>query len=427
MALVDIATLATEFGLDASYRGIPFTMLNSRDAGGRRVATFLFPGSDLQVHHDLGQLEGDIVVNGIIVGDDYAQQATRLRHAFRVPSPATLSHPWLGEIPVVQAPSRPPEFQFDHEKLRVVTFTATFRRFGPLRPALMDTLTVLFSIVGDLRAAARSMLRRVLAPVSLVMGAVNQVTRIASEAATIFARAIVSVRDPAVGIAGALPIGLLKGIVGVPLDASYGDVVASRFAAPATAIAGASAPVLPAAVAPGGTTTRATPVDARITVTVILTVINALAAASTDPLARRQIALCAQVLMLAEAIQAAAGIIFDSQLDAIAWRDRIALALDDAATRAAALVPVQPTEAATLWRSVTATRAAWLSDMTATIGRLPAVRRVTPPGQVPVWVLAHHLVGDDPTRVLDVYHDIVRRNDIRHPALPPPGPLETLA
>lgn len=427
MALVDIATLAGEFGLDASYRGIPFTMLDSRDAGGRRVVAFLFPGTDLQVYHDLGQAEGDIVVNGIIVGDDYAQQATRLRHAFRIPAPATLSHPWLGDITVVQAPSRPPEFQFDHQRLRVVTFTATFRRFGPLRPALMDTLTALFNVLTDLRAAARSLLRQVLAPVRLVMGAVSQVTRLASEAATVFSRAIVAVRDPAVGIAGALPIGLLKGIAGIPLDDGYPDAVAARFAGPAAAIAGTSAPVVPAAVAPGGTTTRPVPVDARVTVTVILTVVNALAMAPADPLARRQIALCAQVLMLAEAIQAAAGIAFDSQPDAIAWRDRIAAALDDAATRAAALVSAQPAEAATLWRSLTATRAAWLADMTETIGRLPAVRRITPPAQVPLWVWAHHLAGDDPSRVLDVWHDLVRRNDVRHPALPPPGPLETLA
>lgn len=427
MALVDIASLATQFGLDASYRGIPFVMLDSRDAGGRRVAAFLFPGTDMQVYHDLGQLEGDIVVNGIIVGDDYIQQAMRLRHAFRVPAPATLSHPWLGDIAVVQAPSRPPEFQFTHERLRVVTFTATLRRFGPLRPTVLDTLSALFFLLSDLRAAARAMLRQVLAPVSLVLGLVNQVTRMAGEVATVMGRLAVAARYPAVNIAGAVPIGLLKGIAGVTLDDDYPDAVATRFAAPASAIAATSAPVVPAAVAPGGDTTRPVPVDGRVTAALILDTVGQTPIAASDPVPRRQIGVCVHILLIAEAIQAAVTIDFDSQAEAIAWRDRIAAALDALATAVAALAPTQPTVAGALWRAVAATRAGFLSDMSATIGRLPAVRRITPPAAVPVWVLAQHLAGDDPSQVIAAYHDLVRRNRIRHPAQPPSGPLETLA
>lgn len=427
MPLVDIVGLYEELLLDASYRGIPFSVVDSRDAGGRRVQAFLFPGVDRQAFHDLGQSEGDIVVNGIIVGDDYVRQAERLRHAFRDWRPATLVLPWIGDVFVVQAPGRPPEISFSHDRLRVVTFQATFRRFDPLKPTPLGTLQSLLDGLSDLRAAARSLLRQILAPAALVLSTIGQVTSLAGEMATLFGRLILSTRAPLVGITGSAPIGLLKTLAGVPLDDDYPDTVADRMAGPAAAIAGTSLPVLPAAVAPGGSTTLPEAVDPRITAGLILDVVTGIAPLATAPLARQQLAACAQALMLAEAATAASDIAYDSQQDAAAWRDRIAAALDAAATLAVSLVPGQPTAAAALWRGLVDARAAWLSDMTTTIGRLPAVRRFTPREQVPAWVLAHYLVGDDPSQVLGVWNDLVRRNDLRHPALPPPGPLETLA
>ena len=65
--------------------------------------------------------------------------------------------------------------------------------------------------------------------------------------------------------------------------------------------------------------------------------------------------------------------------------------------------------------------------MNAAIGSLPAVTAFTPPPGVPVWVLAQYLAGDDPSRVIAAYRDLIARNDIYHPAVPPPGPFEVLA
>ncbi len=427
MALVEIAGLYTELLLDASFRGVDFAVLDSRDQAGRRSLAFLFPGQDRVAFQDLGQLDGDITINGIIVGDDYVHQGDRLRDAFQTPGPASLSHPWVGDIQVMLAPGHPPEIRFDHDKLRVCLFTVTLRRYIPRPPATTDTLQGLLDGLSSLRSAARGLLRQVLAPIAQTLQAIAQVERFAGELAGTFGTLIMAARNPLVGIAGGLPIGLLTSIGSLLLGDNYADDVADRFAGPSVAIAGTSLPVIPSAVAPGGLTTTADAVDARETATLILAAIGASMPGASDPAIRRQIAACAIALMIADACTAASDIDFDSQTDAAAWRDQVADAIDGAAALAATLVAAEASTAAPLWRGLIAAKGAWIADMSATIGRLPAVRRFTPPGQVPVWVLAHYLVGDDPSAVLPTWLDLVRRNDIHQPALPPPGPLETLA
>ena len=59
--------------------------------------------------------------------------------------------------------------------------------------------------------------------------------------------------------------------------------------------------------------------------------------------------------------------------------------------------------------------------------RLPAVRTITPPGTVSAFLIAQHLVGDDPARVIAAVDDLTRRNRLRHPGSVPPEPLEFLA
>lgn len=425
MSLVNIQGLFNETLLEGSYRGIGFSFIDSRDSAGRRIQAWLFPGQDRQAFQDLGQLDGDIQIQGILSGDDVTHQADRLRDAFQKPGPATLDHPWLGDLLVIQAPGHAPEFKFDHEHLRILTFSATFRLFHPRQPQATDTLQGLLDALTDLRTAALGFLRRILRPIALVLSIVGRVERLAGEVASVFAGLILSARNPLVGLAGSLPVGLLSGIGGVAPGDGYADAVGGMLAAPSAAIAATTTPTKPSAVAPGGVTAMAEPVDGRVTAGLILSASAAIAPASGAVDAPIRVAI--QATMIADAVQAASDIEFESQQEAIAWRDRIAAALDAAAARVAELVVVEPTEAGKLWRGLVAARAAWLADMTETIGRLPPVLTIEMPTPTPVWLIAHHLVGDDPARMLSTYRDIVGRNDIRHPAEPPAGPLEALA
>ncbi len=426
MAFAEIVGLFEALQLNGSYRGIGFAFVDGSDESGRRIQAMLFPGQDPTAFQDLGQLDGDIAFSGILVGDDYVRQAARLREAFQTPGPATLTTPWWGTIQVEQAPGKPPKFSFKADQLRVATFTATVRLYVPNRPAPTDTLQDILDAISDLRTAALALLIGVLAPVALTLSTIGAVERLAGEVASTLGVLIAAASDPQVGIAGALPLGLLAGIGGVPPDGNYGSGVGALLAAPSAAIAGTTTPTIPAAVAPGGTIAVPTAVDGRVTAGLLIaaaaTLAPPLGALAPEPALRAAVT----ALLLADAAQAASDIAYASQQEAMVWRDRIAAALDAAATLAAALVPTNAQTAAPLWRGLTATRTAWLADMSATIGRLPAVVQFTPPVQSPVWVVAYSLHGGKPGRMLAAYLDIVARNDIRNPALPPVGALEVL-
>jgi hypothetical protein len=126
------------------------------------------------------------------------------------------------------------------------------------------------------------------------------------------------------------------------------------------------------------------------------------------------------------AVTATTGIAFTSQQEARAWFTQLATPLGAAATLAASLVPSQATGAGTLWRALVALQAALAADMNATIGSLPVVETLTLTAPVSTWLIAQYLVGDTPGAVLATYLDLVLRNNIINPAIPPPGPLEVL-
>jgi hypothetical protein len=71
-------------------------------------------------------------------------------------------------------------------------------------------------------------------------------------------------------------------------------------------------------------------------------------------------------------------------------------------------------------------KAALAADLNSLIGRLPAVVTIMIPRTMSAWTLAEYISGDDPGQVFATYQDIIARNNIRHPALVPPGPLEVL-
>ena len=431
MSLFSLIGLYEELLLTGSFRGAGFSYIDGSDEAGRRVAAFLFPGQDVRAFQDLGQDDGDIVINGIMVGDDCAAQADTLRTAFQYPGPGLLIHPWLGYLLAVIKPGTRPRFTFRAETMRVCTFSAVLMRYTPRPSPGLDTLQGLLSAVSMIKTAATELLALLLSPLALVLGVVSQVEALGGQMQTLFGSLTAVASDPTVGPAAAPAIALLGTIQTTPPDANYAGTVTALLAGPGAAVAQTSAPLIPAAVAPGGSTVTPTPVDGRVTAQLLLTVVTQLGAATLTGAPIQippgpSLILAAQCLILADATTTAEGIAFTSQQEAMSWRDTITAAIDAATAAAAALTSSQPAAAAGLWRALMAARAAWIADMNTIIGTLPAVQTLIPPAAVPVWRLAQYLAGDTPGAVANTYYDIIARNGIWNPAAPGPGPFEVL-
>ncbi len=432
------------FTLDASFGGVPFAMIDSRDPPGRRALRFMFPGLDDPAFQDLGQDDGEIRVGGIIVGKDYISRADDLRQAFRTPGPQTLVHPWLGSVQVVL--SGRPEISFVHDELGVARFTATFWLYTAGQPQDIDTEEGLLDRLNDLRQQAYGLLNQVLGRVSQVLSVVAYARNFVGSIAGFFALAIddaSGITSELLGPAAAPALAALAGVGGLPLGDSLPSAGGALLAAPSAALVTAAQPPIPSAVAsaygtsaaPPGTpgsasvpvvTTVAPAADPRITTTVLLAVASAVAAKAGDPAPGPALALVTQALVVADAVTAASDIVYTSQQDAAQWSATLQAAIGALANAAMLQGAAYPALAGAVWRAAIASSAALSADMNAQIGRLPAVVVITPPAPVPVWLLAQYVSGDTPGAVFATYLDLVARNAIRNPATPPAGAIEAL-
>lgn len=84
----------------ATFRGVAFGVTSSDLKGGRRTATFEFPGKDRPFVEDLGGRAQTHSVEAFVVGDDYMTDRDILMQALQVSGPGRLVHPYLGEITV---------------------------------------------------------------------------------------------------------------------------------------------------------------------------------------------------------------------------------------------------------------------------------------------------------------------------------------
>lgn len=409
----------------ASWRGIEFHMPDARHEVGRRVERTFFPGLDKTAHEDLGALDGGISVNGLILGEDYVRRARALEAAFRQAGPGTLVHPWLGELEVVLA--KPAQIRFDEKEMRLARFEAVFEPWNERDPAPQDTLGKLLAQADALKAQARNLLRQALAPVMLPLAAIGAVQGYADAARSTWSGLLVGGRS-AGAILAALPVTALSGLSGVgalPIDEGWGDQVTDRLDAVPSAISAAAAPTdLPMVGPAAEAATTATAIDARAATEILLGGKAGLRIALADPAPGPALALAGQAQAMSAAVATASGIAFESRQDAIAWRSRVDAALGGLATDAAAVTAQSVGGSGGpggLWRAVTDLRAAWARDMNDRIGRLPSVQLLLPPRPVPAWLVAQHVAGGDPARVVAQYQDLVRRNRLRHPAILPPG------
>lgn len=410
----------------ASFRGVSFHMPDARHEVGRRVVRSFFPGLDATVHEDLGALDGGISVSGLIIGEDYVRRARAMEAAFRAPGPATLVHPWLGEIEVVLA--RPASISFTERELRIARFDAVFEPWVERGTTPLDTLGQLLAKVDAAKAEARALLRRVLAPALLPLAAIGAVNSYAAEARGLWSGLLAGGRSRG-AILAALPGAALPGLLSLgalPIDSAWPDEATDRLDAVPAGISAAAVPGDVPAVGPAAELgiVPILPVDPRAATEILLGAQAGLARTLPDPSPGPALALAGQLQAVAAATATASGIGFESRQDALFWRGRIDGALRGLATQAAGVTAGSTGNSAgpgALWRSVVDLQAAWSRDMNERIGRLPNVERLTPPRAVTAWLVAHHIAGADPARVVAQLEDLVRRNRLRHPATLTPG------
>lgn len=128
--------------------------------------------------------------------------------------------------------------------------------------------------------------------------------------------------------------------------------------------------------------------------------------------ARAAVAEFISAIAAIEAALALADAVFDSLDDALSLRDEVLGMLD---------AVIESTADDDVFASLSALRAAVVSDVAARGADLARIVRVTPNASTPALVLAHRLY-DDPSRD----QDIVTRNRIARPGFLPAVPLEVL-
>lgn len=81
----------------ASWRGLPFSVLQSETRAGRKTAVHIYPFRDVVWIEDLGKQGRQYTFRGFVVGDDCYQQEQAMLDACEMPGDGTLVHPSLGE------------------------------------------------------------------------------------------------------------------------------------------------------------------------------------------------------------------------------------------------------------------------------------------------------------------------------------------
>uniref|UniRef100_UPI00301BF033 DNA circularization N-terminal domain-containing protein n=1 Tax=Serratia fonticola TaxID=47917 RepID=UPI00301BF033 len=88
--------------LDASFRGVTFDCIDTRDTLSRDVAEYRYPyreGADVE---DLGGKPDNIRMTAIFFGDDYETHLQAFIKVVNTPGSGELVHPVFGSYPKVQ-------------------------------------------------------------------------------------------------------------------------------------------------------------------------------------------------------------------------------------------------------------------------------------------------------------------------------------
>ncbi|MDD9911661.1 MAG: DNA circularization N-terminal domain-containing protein [Alphaproteobacteria bacterium] len=85
----------------ASFRGVSFEIDSATLEGGRRLVEHEFPFQDKPEYEDLGRKAKPIVIEGLVIGDDYFPKRDALEKALEQKGSGQLVHPYRGTLQVV--------------------------------------------------------------------------------------------------------------------------------------------------------------------------------------------------------------------------------------------------------------------------------------------------------------------------------------
>ncbi len=411
--------------LPASFRGVQFHMPDASTEAGRRVVVTLFPGIDAPAFDDLGQHAGPIWVTGILLGDDYVAQALALQAAFQAAGPGTLLHPWLGEMSVIVAD--PAQIRFSTRALRLVSFDASFLRADIGSFPIISTLSSLLASIASLASLPATLVSLAVGTATMAVSTWSSLVNTATAAGDLVSSAAGAAPNAAqLSAAIEAPLaGLSTATTGAPGEGSA-TALASAFSTTCEAVASLARGASVAAIGSAASASVDAVADPRSGATLLLDLAAAIDAIETVTIASSAMRLACETAAVAAAARAATDIDYESRDDALVWRETMAGAIERLIGRASEIASVAPAAAATALTALDDVAGALGRDMNEIIGRLPAVERIAPAGTVSAWLIAQHLVGDDPADVVDMLDDIVIRNRLRHPALVSPEGVEVL-
>ena len=400
--------------LPASYRGISFHVPDTSTQVGRRVAEHLFPGIDQAAYDDFGLATQTVQVEGLIVSDSYIAQAQALKAAFETPGPGTLIHPWLGPMQVVMEETA--EISFAAHELRVVRFSATFKRYNGMG------LSGFASTASALIGAALSLVS--LAASLTTSTSRRTLSRLRTDATQRTARQVVSYWQSSAGRASALITAALPQTLPATPEAlsSAASSVTDMIVNLVPDLAGTPA-VAPAAEA----TSSSNGLSARQALDINASAGAAFVVLAGDTVSRPDTVLLAGTAgdALAKAGQLAAYVEFGSRAEASALRDSLVGQLDAFTDLLSNLSDSDfAAEASATIRATRDVRLCLIADINEAIGRLPASRVIETGRPSDAFQIANHLYGDDPSAIEDGYISIIERNRPRHPARIPAGRVE---
>ncbi|MEG0100203.1 MAG: DNA circularization N-terminal domain-containing protein [Citrobacter sp.] len=81
---------------DASFRGVPFCLVDDEGSSGRRAIPRAYPKKEVGWTEDNGAVLGQQQIKAKVVGKNYLDQLNALLDALNVPGPGELVHPWFG-------------------------------------------------------------------------------------------------------------------------------------------------------------------------------------------------------------------------------------------------------------------------------------------------------------------------------------------
>ena len=389
----------------ASFRGAAFEVDDADESGGRRLARHEYPLRDLPFAEDLGRKAGEWRIRAFIVQGrtrDYAEARDALRKALTAYGPATLIHPWLGELTVAverfslrETTSKGGYCEFD------IDFVEAGQRENPA--AKMDTVQNVGSAAQKCREALRESFTALYKPLSqelsACLDALNRGAAEVMEYLQLPGELIAEGLDFAGGLIGQ-PSGLAGAIFGI-----FGGLLGSLSAAEALALGFDFALLAGGSVDEDGYfhygPANALPARRREVLDRLLagggvTIIPAATAL------RRHLA---QVVVMEDAA-GSAGLDFVTADDALVVRKTV---LDG-------LEAVAPVVDDPVFAALSGLRLSVARDLTTRGGELPRVRQAQLPASMPALVAAWRLLGDAARA-----DEIVARNRIRHPGRVPGG------